>query len=98
MHTRSLPYIELQELVQSLGGEMKHRPVGRGVVWEIDLWGKLAEVAVPDGTVNALDDCYEPPTGNPNPTHWSDWDGESEFRLKPDARFRVVNLVQRHAK
>lgn len=92
-HKRSLPYEELQTLVKLCGGTMHHRPVGRGVIRTIELRGESVEVPVPDGSINALDECYEPPAGNPHPTHQSDWDGEKEFRLRLDAQSRIVALL-----
>ncbi len=68
-----------------------HPGGGPGGVWELNLYGKTAQVAARDDRINALDRLYVPQVDNPRTWH----DYGSPGTLVDDAFWRLVDLFPR---
>lgn len=84
-------YGKLRAFVESLGGSMNYKPGGGpGGVWQIELHGRTAEVAVRDSGLNLLDLLYVAKTSNPR--SWDDF--EKNPPLVDNAFWKLVNLIE----
>lgn len=81
------PYDLARSLVESLGGTVTYRPGGGpGGVWELELEGRTARVAIRDERINDLDRLCVPEVENPKTLH----DYGHPGTLTNDAFWRLV--------
>jgi hypothetical protein len=83
-------YHEVRDLIRRHGGSMESQPggPGGGVVWTLELHGKLCRVECRSNSINPLDDLYL--ANKPVPQTWADYD--KPYRLKQDAFWRMIGL------